>query len=180
MFVYCVYVCTVVYIWIGISVNKTIYVRDEDVPTWEKAKGLAGDKLSPIIASALKRYVAEEEWKQKGFERIEYEYSDQDCNGLPRRKAFYGRWIFPPSKPYGGFSEKRQEFDRSVVALTAKGYVIVCTWTEGRDDEGNDWASYKRFRVFRSFETGAQDPSCSWVVTSAIREVGVPVEELDV
>src|SRR5665213_110800 len=72
MFVYCVYVCTVVYIWIGISVNKTIYVRDEDVPTWEKAKGLAGDKLSPIIASALKRYVAEEEWKQKGFERIEY------------------------------------------------------------------------------------------------------------
>jgi hypothetical protein len=158
-----------------ISVNKTIYVRDEDVPIWERAKELAGDKLSPIIANALKRYVTEREARQKGFERLEYEFSDADSNGLPRKKAFYGRWIFPPNEPEHAIDEDTDILYRGVVATTAKGAVVACTWTEQPGCQ-----SYKRFRVYPSFEEGAKDPESGWVVKSALQKVGVPVEELDI
>ena len=53
--------------------NKTIYVRDEDVATWEKAKDLAGDKLSPIIAAALRRFVAQQEAAAQGFDAARWD-----------------------------------------------------------------------------------------------------------
>jgi hypothetical protein len=157
--------------------NKTIYVRDEDVSTWDRAKELAGEKLSPIISSALRRFVAEKEAEQKGFERIEYEYHDAETGGLPRRKAFYGRWVIPPDKAETVLSEFSGEVDRAVVAITAKGAVVACSWTE---DKNTDSQSYKTFRTFSSFEAGAQDPHTGWAVISAFKKLGVPVEELDI
>ncbi len=41
--------------------NKTIYIRDEDAPTWEKAREASGGHLSPIIMAALKQWLAEQE-----------------------------------------------------------------------------------------------------------------------
>lgn len=155
--------------------NKTVYVRDEEVPVWERAKELAGDKLSRIIASALKRFVAEKEAQTMGFERIEYEFADADSNGRPRKVAFYGRWIFPPDKPA---EEPSPNFDPSgcgVLATTAKGAVVACTWIPSLDSE-----SYQRFRVYPSFEAGAKDSESRWIVYSALQRIGAPVEELDI
>jgi hypothetical protein len=155
--------------------NKTVYVRDEDVAAWERAKELAGDKLSPIIANSLKRFVAKKEAEKMGFGRIEYEYSDAECNGLPRKKAFYGRWIFPPNEPQQAFGEDDGITYCGVVATSPKGAVVVCTWTVV-DDEN----SYKRFRVYPSFDDAARDSHANWVVNFALRKVGIPVEELDI
>jgi len=80
--------------------NKTIYLRDEEGPVWERARELAGDKLSPVIVTALKHFVAAKEAESKDFERIQLDFDDSDDHNLPKRKAFYGRWVFPPSKPY--------------------------------------------------------------------------------
>ena len=82
--------------------NKTIYIRDEDVQTWDRARELAGDKLAPVIVDGLKRFIKEKEAEaivEKGFERIEVEFSDATAHHIPRKKAFYGRWVFPYSKP---------------------------------------------------------------------------------
>jgi hypothetical protein len=41
-------------------VNKTLYVRDEDLPTWEQAKRAAkarGQSLSQFVAFALEQYL---------------------------------------------------------------------------------------------------------------------------
>ena len=50
--------------------NRTIYVADADLPIFEKAQELAGDKLSATIAQALRRFVEAEEAKVSGFEEI--------------------------------------------------------------------------------------------------------------
>ncbi len=153
--------------------NKTIYVKDEDVATWDRAKELAGDKLAPIIASALKRYVAEKEAEARGYDRIEVSYSDELSNGLPRRKAFFGRWVFPPDEP------ERSPFHDGeaccAVAITAKGAVVTLSWLESFEGR-----SYRRFQVHDSFESGAEESACAWAVIAAWEKVGVPVEELDI
>ena len=79
--------------------NKTLYIRDEDVPLWDRARELAGDKLSPVVVESLKRFVAEEEARPKGFERIVLEFDDAKDNGKPKRKAFSGRWIYSETEP---------------------------------------------------------------------------------
>jgi EXLDI family protein len=50
--------------------NRTIYVADTDLPTFEKAQKLAGDNLSAAIAQALRAFVEKEEAKKSGFEEI--------------------------------------------------------------------------------------------------------------
>jgi hypothetical protein len=85
-----------------LRMNKTIYVRDEDVATWEKAKELAGDKLSPIIATALKRYVAEKEAEGTHYARIQLKFNDSNNNDVPRIVSFSGRWIASPEEPFEG------------------------------------------------------------------------------
>jgi EXLDI family protein len=50
--------------------NKTIYVSDGDLPTYQRAQELAGDNLSAAIAAALRRYVDVEEGRREGFDEI--------------------------------------------------------------------------------------------------------------
>ena len=154
--------------------NKTIYVRDEDVATWDKAKELAGDKLSPIIAAALRRFVAQQEAASQGFERLELQYADRDAGGLPRHKAFFGRWIFPPEKPNRS-SDERDAYYYCILAITAKGAVVTCSWSE--DSDGR---TYQKFQVHPSFEAAALVREVASDVIDARRKIGVPIEELDI
>ena len=160
----------------GALVNKTIYIRDEDEPIWDQAKELAGAKgLSSVIVASLKSYVERKEVETKGFERIEVAYPDADAGGLPRRKAFYGRWVFPFDKPLTSWDEGPQREYVCALAITAKGAVVTCSWSQ--DDEG---ISFKRFKVHASMEAAAQDHEENWAVRQAMEKVGVPVEELDI
>ena len=47
--------------------NKTIYVKDTDLPLFEKAEALGGETLSATIATALRRFVEVEEAKAGGM-----------------------------------------------------------------------------------------------------------------
>jgi len=157
--------------------NKTIYVRDEDVATWERAKELAGEKLAPIIAEALRRFVAEKEAEPRGFGRIELSFNDGDSKGLPRRKAFFGRWVFPPDKPECLSDVTGSGRDRyCAVAITAKGALVTLSWTVDVDCE----RSWERFQFYESFESAVEDRECRWAVIAAREKLGVPVEELDI
>jgi hypothetical protein len=158
--------------------NKTIYIRDEDAQVWDRARELAGDKLSPVIVVGLKKFIAEkdaEEAETKGFERVEVRYNDGADHGIPKRKAFHGKWLFPQKQPY-----KLQDEDGSVVyyyalALTAKRNVVVLTWNEDLEGRSNP-----RFYVFPSLEAAAADTETNPVALAAIERLGVPVEELDI
>ena len=152
--------------------NKTIYLRDDEVQIWERARELSGDKLSPVIVEALRRYIAEKNALAKGFERLVVQYYQND---LPCKKAFWGRWIIPLDKPFqvSGDEDTRTYFGS--VAQTAKGNIVVFERAEDGEDVGY------QFGVFPSYEEGANDKRAfGYVLAEAIRREGVPIEELDI
>ena len=155
--------------------NKTIYIRDEDVPIWDRAKELAGDKLSPTIIAGLKRFIADHEAMAKSFERIEVSYNDADAHDVPKRKAFYGRWIFPPKKAIELIDEEDGTSYSYAVAVTAKGAAVVYRWES--DAEGT--RGY-RLLTFPSLEQAASNKGVNYAVRKAIEAIGVPVEEMDI
>jgi hypothetical protein len=163
------------YKWTPREMNKTIYIRDEDAGIWNRARELSNDKLSPVIVAALKRFVAEREAKAKGFERIQVSYNDSDEHGIPKAKAFYGRWIFPPNEPLRLSEEFGDACNAYSVAVTAKGGAVVLYWGEDAEGRGD-----QTFRVYPSLENAATHNEVNYAVRRAIQEIGVPVEELDI
>lgn len=152
--------------------TKSVYLRDEEIPIWERAKELSQDKLSPVIVQALQNYIADVESAPAGFERIVVAFDDADDDGIPKRKAFYGRWL--TSKPL--------EFDHAdgakyhEVALTAKGqYVFLSHFFHHEFGESN-----KEFRVHPSLRAAAEDENVALAARHIMRRTGVPIEELDI
>lgn len=80
--------------------NRTIYIADADLPTFEKAQKLAGDNLSAAIAHALRNFVEREEAKQSGYEDITVKvgkgrpYLQQQFRGrlIAKRRLNIGNW----------------------------------------------------------------------------------------
>ena len=157
--------------------NKTIYIRDEDLPIWERARELAGDKLSPAIVAGLKRFVADKEAEEaaaKGFERISVKFNDADDHYIPRVKAFVGKWIIPLDKPARATNEDGDRRWSYSVAITAKGAAVFFWVEEDRDTLA------EHFKVFPSLESAAADHQLDWTARKAIQMLGVPVDELDI
>ena len=159
------------------SMNKTIYLRDEEVPVWERARELAGDKLSPVIVTALRRFVAEKEAEAKGFERIELRFNDADANNMPKIKAFYGRWIFDLNEPLVLQLESGNYTHSYSIAETARGSVAIYTFREDLEDDST--ADHKLL-TFSSFEDAASNRVVNAAVCLALVKRGIPIEELDI
>jgi len=161
--------------------NKTIYLPDDEAETWEKARRLANDRLSPVIIGTLKDYIMTKEAEAAeaaGFRRIEVSFEDSDNKHLPKKKAFIGEWIFPPGEPLR--LQSTSPFTDSTayaVALTAKGNVVVYMW---KGEAESEYRSSERFLVFASFEEAALDVNVNYAIREAVRKRGVPVEELDI
>jgi len=158
--------------------NKTIYLRDDDVPVWERARELAGDKLSPVIVAALKLFVAEEENKPRAFERILLEFEDSADHNLLKRKAFYGQWVLPRSDPFEWPPDPHNDAvtEYCAVAVTAKGAAVFFSWDEG---PGGDHYHFK-FDWFESLEQAAKKQEFNRPARAAIQKIGVPIQELDI
>jgi hypothetical protein len=158
--------------------NKTLYIRDEDAPIWDRARKLADEKkLSPVIVDALKRFIADREAEETGFERIVLRYSDYSSNGLPKAKAFYGRWIYPIDQPLRlrNSEENGYEGRAYAIAITSKNNVVFYGWDY---DPHSNWKY--TFDVFPSFEEASADPVVGLAANFAYGKLGVPVEELDI
>jgi predicted TIM-barrel fold metal-dependent hydrolase len=159
------------------GMNKTVYIRDEDVHVWDRARELAGDKLAPVIVAGLKRFITEKEAEQvqsKGFERIVVSFNDSTAHGIPKVKAFHGKWVFSPEKPLTACSEEGDRSFSCAVAISAKGAAVFYWWEE--DEHGRAY----QFKIFPSLESAAADSDVNWAACRVIRELGVPVEELDI
>lgn len=102
------------------SPNKTVYIRDDDVPTWESAEQAAkqaGQPLSRVIVRLLREHV-----EQLPAADDEVIVDMRDKEGRDWEEAFRGRWLIEP--------EDDNRFGRDVgdcygIALTAKGKIAV-------------------------------------------------------
>jgi len=157
--------------------NKTLYLKDEDGPIWDKARQHAGDKLSPILVDALKKYIAYKESEAKGFERIEVRYQDSENNFKPTAKAFYGRWIITPEEPHEVVQHEDRYNKQHALAVTAKNNVVIYTWYI--DDDDKTCFQYS-FNIFPSFDEAFAINEYNSVARRAYEVIGVPVEELDI
>ena len=70
---------------------------------------------------------------------------------------------------------KRSLFYNDILAVTAKGNVVVLSWVEDGDSRWNC-----RFRVFSSLDDAAASQETNAVARYAVKKLGVPVEELDI
>lgn len=172
----------------SIKLNKTIYLPDDEAETWEKARKLAKDRLSPVVLRAIKEYIMTKEAEAAeaaGFERIELEFEDSDDNRLPKRKAFRGKWIYAPREPLRLWIDSEQtKCHEYAVAVAAKGNIVVYMWDwrTAYDPDGGeyDYRLNYRFLVFPSFQDAALDNHVNYAIREAMKKRGIPVEELDI
>lgn len=92
--------------------NRTIYVSEADLPTFEEAQRLAGDNLSATIAQALRRFVEARRAQDEGFKPIVVEVGKVAY--IPKR--FTGRPLAT-----GQVGEKMGQETRYEVFQTARG-----------------------------------------------------------
>lgn len=153
--------------------NKTLYVKDDDAPIWDKARELTGDKLSQFIMDKLRAFVTENEGKQLGFRRIQVQYIE---NGIPRAKAFMGRWLIPPEQPWETPDEETGAPEYYAVAATAKDNVVVFKFGDPPENGQFGWGF---FSVHESFEQAHKGRPWG-LIADAMRRMGVDVQELDI
>jgi EXLDI family protein len=111
--------------------NKTIYVSDADVPIFERAQELAGENLSSMIVAALRRFVAAEESRARGYGEVIVKVGE---SGLFTQKQFNGRELAKvrlPDPTSGGITVL-------VVYETAKERLAVYSRTF------TDWSALER------------------------------------
>jgi hypothetical protein len=99
--------------------NKTIYIKDEDMPLFERAAEIAGDSLSSVIADALRDYV--------------------------RRKGAEGAGIREITLEVGTWPGKGEKNTRKVAFEGTKlgDLTVFSGQTNSRDDRGVDWEIYR-------------------------------------
>ena len=157
--------------------NKTIYIKEEDAPLWERAREVSNDRLSPVIVEALRKFVVEKEAELKGVQRIVIEYNDSRAGGKPTAKAFQGRWLIAPD-------EEHQPSDRVpvsfAVADTPKGGVVMLEKFRGGKGQLHVYGSFEEALVRFPAEEEFDDEAGTSALHEAMRRRGVPVEELDV
>lgn len=107
--------------------NKTIYVRDEDLPIFEQAEELGGDSLSAVIAEAVKRFVSAEKAKAAGFEQFTLEVGQVNSRGADdvRKIRFVGRKLAGQTAYTGQTSSQDDRGTDYRVYQTKAGKIIV-------------------------------------------------------
>lgn len=164
------------------GLNKTLYIKDEDASVWEESREYFRDTLTSFLTQQLKVGMLAKRAEAQGFERIILSFREE---GIPRTKAFYGRWLISPDHP---FTEENYDFDehhkqvkvtvRNAVAVTARNRIVVFMFGEQKEDGTFTWGSLD---VFDSFEEANSCPHIpSDLIATAMEIMGVPVEELDI
>jgi hypothetical protein len=113
-------ICSINTTEVLMSPNKTLYIRDDDVPTWEAAEKSArqtAQPLSQLIVRLLRGHVG----RQVADDEITVEMTDR--NGREWTEVFRGRWLIEPDA-----DETRYGPDAGTyygIAETAKDQIAV-------------------------------------------------------
>jgi EXLDI family protein len=93
--------------------NKTIYVSDKDEPLFDRAKEIAGEALSSVIARALREYISRHEEKGKGMKEITVKVGGHTSQ---REQKFIGQEV----GKWSGFSDDKVWLMDAIIYQTQK------------------------------------------------------------
>ena len=94
--------------------NKTIYVSEKDEILFNRAKEIAGEALSSVIARALSEYVSRHEEKAKGMKEITVKVGKHNSQ---REQRFVGEEV----GKWSGFSDDKVWLMDAKIYQTKKG-----------------------------------------------------------
>jgi hypothetical protein len=158
--------------------NKTLYVKDEDVAIWDKARDLAGESLSQLIIGQLKTIVMEREAEAQGYGRIVLSF--RESGDMPMAKAFTGRWLISPEKPFDNgevyWDDRFYQHDFFAVALTPKNNLVFFNFLQFPISGKYEWGQIEI--ISYSNLQNARVPKKLLALT--LEQLGVEVEELDI
>ena len=124
--------------------NKTIYVREEDLPVFEEAERLGGDSLSSIIAEALRRFVDVKRAELFGMREhalpvgVLRSQGDDDV----RTVRFIGRLLAEADVYHGQTSDRKDRGTDYRVYQTKAGKIRGWGEKGSRWERENDTADY--------------------------------------
>jgi hypothetical protein len=119
------------------SPNKTLYIRDEDVPIWERAEqsaAAAGRSVSQFVTASLRQFLPPVGSGHDGFEEIRIKVGERvpplpDHPSSPadysRTEAFTGRWLVAPGEEACSRFTLQTTGYCYGVALTRRGQIAV-------------------------------------------------------
>ncbi|MDQ2814312.1 MAG: hypothetical protein M3Z75_21205 [Actinomycetota bacterium] len=117
------------------SPNKTLYVRDHEMPVWDRAEqaaAAAGQSVSQLVAAALRDYLPAA--RADGMDNIRVKVGDRvpplhDQPASPadysHTEAFTGRWLIPPGEQARSRHTRQTTGYCHAVALTQRGQIAV-------------------------------------------------------
>ncbi len=94
--------------------NKTIYVSEKDEQLFDRAKDLAGEALSTVIARALREFVSRHEKQAQGMKEITVKVGQLNSQ---REQRFVGQEI----GKWSGFSDDKIWLMDAKIYRTQKG-----------------------------------------------------------
>ncbi|HWY79423.1 MAG TPA: EXLDI protein [Candidatus Sulfotelmatobacter sp.] len=94
--------------------NKTIYVSEKDEPLFDRAKEIAGEALSSVIARALGEYVSRHEKKERDMKEITIKVGKHTSQ---RKLRFIGHEV----GKWSGFSDDKVWLMSAKIYQTQKG-----------------------------------------------------------
>jgi EXLDI family protein len=152
--------------------NKTIYVSDEDMPLFERARELAGGSLSAAIGTALRRYIEAEEAREEGYEEITVRVGV----GVGRKVRFSGVLLVEWGRTAGGRVEEYK------VYRTRSGKYAVHRSRgpeySGSEQETGNWVrDLTSVRTWRAY-LGIDEHSWTMTQGESTLDVAASLEEL--
>jgi hypothetical protein len=107
---------------VTVSPNKTLYIRDVDVPIWERAEKAAERARQPIsqLVTGLLRHHVE----QLATADDEITVDMRDPHGHEWTEAFRGRWLIEPDDENCCWPEEDAGL-RYGIAQTARGKIAI-------------------------------------------------------
>ena len=134
--------------------NKTIYIREEDLPIFEEAEKLGGDSLSAVIAEAVKRFVSVKKAEAGGMEEHNLTAGTLRSVGNDdiRQIRFVGRLLAEADVYHGQTNDRRDRGTNYRIYQTQAGKILVWwkNWT--RWDGENDLLDYAVFDTLPGYD----------------------------
>lgn len=116
------------------SANKTLYIRDDDVPVWERAEEAATrsrQSVSQLVTAALRAYLPLMFTPEDQLEDIRVRvgpgvrHFDASVADYAQLESFTGRWLVPPGEQACSSATRHTTQYCYAVALTRRGQIAV-------------------------------------------------------
>jgi hypothetical protein len=158
--------------------KTTLYVPDEKVALYERAKEELGESLSSTFIKCLERELAMRKLKT---ERIVVEVTDRQTD-RSTKKAFQGRWLVASDRQPEQFWFEGGGASGSgfyAVAQSAKGTLVVLSGEN--DEEWNELTYHGDFDDFKDAKDGVYSRYPDSLIAAVAEELDLDyAEELDI